>query len=72
MPIIHVSEITLLHLISKLFSGRVVFPGSRRIRNALQSTQVLAANGLFFFVPCHLPTGGKADRFWPPECLREA
>ena len=30
MPIIHVSETTLLHLISKLFSGRVVLPGSRR------------------------------------------
>ena len=45
MLIIHVSEITLLHLISKLFSGRVVLSGSRRIRNALKSTQVLAANG---------------------------
>ena len=45
MPIINVSEATLLHLISKRFSGRVVLPGSRRIRNALKSTQVLAANG---------------------------
>ena len=63
MLIINVSETPLLHLISKLFSGRVVLPGSRRPKKVVNCSQSLAANGLFVFVPRRLPTGGKADRF---------
>ena len=47
MLIINVSEAPLLHLISKLFSGRVVLPGSRRPKRRSIAARLLPLTACF-------------------------